>query len=155
MIQNFLIGDAGQIEVTVIGQIHDRVLIRGCEIVDANFVALVEKSESYFYFERARESFFAILARVGHFKDLGIGSRGIHAVPYAFVEATRAPVETVGAVILWQMADCSIERELPGGDAITVAPDRGAKKTICRFHSPQACRNPGRCQRACPCDPGF
>ena len=54
VIQNFLIGDAGQIEVTVISQIDDRVLIRGCEIVDAKFVAFVEKSESYFYFERAR-----------------------------------------------------------------------------------------------------
>src|ERR1700734_3938726 len=117
---------SGEIEVRVIGEIQDGVLIGGGGILDAQiaFNQRVANCSS----QAAGVSGFAVFAEITQLHTV----RNRLGLPDHVVEAVRAAVQRVLAVVQWQRIFSAVEGEAAVRDAVSIAADERAEKCVRR-----------------------
>ena len=93
VVENVSVPFAGKVEVAVVGQIQDRVLIGGGEVLDLERMRLQRVADPRG--QRARKALIAIFADQGELDPMG----NFVPLPYQLVEAFDSPVQGVGAVV--------------------------------------------------------
>jgi len=117
----------GQIEVRVLGQVHDRGPIGARGVVDAQR-ALARQRVDGVDLDGAGVTFLAVAAHVAQRqRRFGAVAGGGHR-PRNGVEAAGAAVQVVGPVVLRELEDAIADGQLAARDAIAVAADQRAQK---------------------------
>src|SRR5689334_10398444 len=93
---------AAQIEVRMVGQVHDCVFVRRGAVVDVQRVFIVQRIANR-NLELARIALFAVLTRVAKLQARTLVARDFLSAPHAPVETPYPAVQAVGAVVYRHM----------------------------------------------------
>jgi hypothetical protein len=118
---------AAQVEVGMVGQVHDGGLIGGGPVVNTQGVVALQRV-GYFHRQRARVAFFAVGGRVGQ-PEGRCGAVEGRGRPELFVEAHAATVDVVAAAVGGELVGLAVQREGAAGNAVGVpANDRAQRR---------------------------
>lgn len=119
---------AGEVEVTVMGEVADRGFIRGRTVVDDDLV-VVGQGVAHAHGEVAGVAFFFVGAAVGELDAGAGGTEERFALPVLLVEAFLAAVEVVGVVVRGEGVLGAVDLELALGDAVGRSGRRSPRST--------------------------
>ena len=122
VLQDVSITLSGQIEISVIGEIHDRLLVRSRRILDLQIFSC--ERITHHGGQRSRKSLIAIGTDVGQLNSV----RDLFCFPDRFVESLCASMQRVITVILRNLIALPVQGKLPARDPVSIAPNQRAKE---------------------------
>lgn len=109
-----------EVEIGVVGHIHDRGLVRFGRIANIDGV-IVGQRHRHPAVEIPREALFAVLRRIG---QLQLAVALLHGVENPVLKSPGTSVQTVTIVILRQLVFNAVQCDPPLPDAVGIAADR-------------------------------
>ena len=91
----------------MVGQVHDRIAISCCAILDAQRIRA--QTVIYLRFEIAWIVLFAVSAEIRKMQNRGIGFHLIACVPNTFVETSQASVQMILIIVLPELIPNAIQ----------------------------------------------